>query len=1259
LKQPLVSVFIPSYNYERYIGATIDSILAQSYGNWELIVVDDASTDQSPAIIERYRRRYPDRIRSVLLQTNVGQSEASNIGHGLAKGEFISLLAADDIARPQRLEAGVTLMRGQPNLAAAFSRVAYIDADGRPLPTNQGPFNQDCQDIRWQLLQGNFLCATSAFVRLSALRDVGGLNHHLGYIEDYDLWLRLLDRHEVVRVDDIWVDYRLHGDNLSLAPDRSQQRLGPLYESVAAAVRAMHRWPLERLHRFRSQPGTSEHRRETAGVQLHLAECCLRLDENFFQQVRDAGIASPGLGVSAAYEFVIDALQNDPTNDDARKLLARIYSALGDAGRAAGGKSSTLGQLKAADATGADAERPATPEAAVAAPTEIPTGYEHWLGMFRLNHVEAAEYDRLAAVGGLAARFHLAVVLPNGRENELVTTLKSLTAQLHSNVLLTVVASVDAPPGFGGDRLRWCRSKSQPLADANESLLREEATWVGLIECGDQLSSSALLLAAAAIDRNPEWQAVYSDDDQLSASGSLAAPRLKPDFDTTLARSSRYVDGLVLVRWDTFAALGGYDAALGPAANYDLLLKVSERGQTPPIGHLTGPLLHRLAAEPAEAEPFLRAVQAHLSRTASNATIAPGERPDLWGLRYGIAGEPLVSLIIPTRDRLPLLSRCLESIMEQTAYRHYEIIVVDHGSRSAEAANFMTGLAGLGEARLRVLRQDGPFSLAALMNAGAREARGQHLVFLHDDVAALHPEWLHTLVGHAHRPGIGAVGARLLSSDGRLQHAGIVLGLSGLADLVGGGATIDDPGYLDRYACDQEVAAASAACLLVRRDAFDSVGGFDEREYPVFLSDVDLCLRLTAAQWRIVWTPQATLLHDGPTKLAEGIRSAPTTPAERKSAWATESDRLLKRWLPTLARDPHYNPLLSLHAPAFRTCDDPLLARDMLPWKPLPRVFAQPADRHACGHYRLSAPLSALATAGKIQGWDSMDFYNPVEMARIDADTVVLQRPYTDAQLAFLEQTARYGRALRMFDLDDLITLIPEKSAHRRSFPPDLANRLMRAAAFCDRLVVSTAPLANAIRDWHKDVRVVPNYLPKSPWTQLAPSRRIGERPRVGWAGALGHEGDLALIADVMANLAKEVDWILLGHCPEGLRGLIKEVHAPVSIADYPAALAGLALDVAIAPLEINSFNEAKSSLKVLEYGALGYPVVCSDIVPYQGSFPVTRVRNRPQDWVKAIRALAFDPVVAAAEGDRLRGHVREHWMLEDHLDEWLAAWLP
>jgi glycosyltransferase involved in cell wall biosynthesis len=289
-----------------------------------------------------------------------------------------------------------------------------------------------------------------------------------------------------------------------------------------------------------------------------------------------------------------------------------------------------------------------------------------------------------------------------------------------------------------------------------------------------------------------------------------------------------------------------------------------------------------------------------------------------------------------------------------------------------------------------------------------------------------------------------------------------------------------------------------------------------------------------------------------------------------------------------------------------------------------------------------------------------MDVYTPVELERLDADTMIFQRPYTDSQLAYLDQSARFDRGLRIFELDDLITQLPEKSTHRGTFPADLAARFKRAASLCHRLVASTQPLARVLQSWHEDVRVVPNRLPREQWIHLQPgSRQAGDRPRVGWAGALGHEGDLLKIAEVLALLAKEVDWVFLGHCPETLRQYIREIHQPVDIADYPARLASLNLDLAVAPLEINAFNEAKSNLKLLEYGILGYPVVCTDILPYQGDFPVTRVPNQPERWIRAIREHINDLGESGRRGATLREHVLAHWMLEDHLDEWQTAWMP
>jgi len=210
-----------------------------------------------------------------------------------------------------------------------------------------------------------------------------------------------------------------------------------------------------------------------------------------------------------------------------------------------------------------------------------------------------------------------------------------------------------------------------------------------------------------------------------------------------------------------------------------------------------------------------------------------------------------------------------------------------------------------------------------------------------------------------------------------------------------------------------------------------------------------------------------------------------------------------------------------------------------------------------------------------------------------------------------------------------------------------------------DRLIVSTEPLAETCRDLIDDIRVVPNRLMRDPWTRLVSLRGQGRKPRVGWAGANQHQGDLALIETVVEALKDEVEWVFMGMYPERSRACVAEVHPPVGIDKYPAKLASLNLDLAIAPLEINAFNEAKSNLRLLEYGILGWPVVCTDISPYRShDTPVTRVPNEPEAWIAAIRQKLADPVVAAQEGQRLKQWVVDNFILEDHLDEWVRALL-
>jgi glycosyltransferase involved in cell wall biosynthesis len=260
-----------------------------------------------------------------------------------------------------------------------------------------------------------------------------------------------------------------------------------------------------------------------------------------------------------------------------------------------------------------------------------------------------------------------------------------------------------------------------------------------------------------------------------------------------------------------------------------------------------------------------------------------------------------------------------------------------------------------------------------------------------------------------------------------------------------------------------------------------------------------------------------------------------------------------------------------------------------------------------------------------------------------------------------MQRYINHSKAFRVFELDDLLTNVPIKNARKQAFVEmkDLHKRFRKAASLCHRFVVSTEYLAEEYRGYSDELVVVKNYLEGERWLGHTPSRRGGAKPRVGWAGSVTHHGDLAIIVDVVKATADEVDWVFFGLCLDELRPYVKEFHELVALDQYVSRLAAMDLDLAIAPLEDVPFNHAKSHLRLLEYGIMGYPVVCTDITPYRGDYPVTRVPNKFKAWVEAIREHVSDRDELARRGDALREHVRANWILEDNLDVWLRAWLP
>ncbi|OYY95894.1 MAG: hypothetical protein B7Y41_01015 [Hydrogenophilales bacterium 28-61-23] len=866
-------------------------------------------------------------------------------------------------------------------------------------------------------------------------------------------------------------------------------------------------------------------------------------------------------------------------------------------------------------------------------------------------------------------RFHLAIIVPEGREEHLANNIKSLGHQFYPDWHLSIVATGPAHSAYQEvASIEWIQATpDKQLAAANRALLETPAQWVGMWEAGDKLAPHALFTFADKADRHHELRVLYSDEDQVDAEDAHSTPFFKTDFNLEMLRGAPFaVGGLLLCRSDLFAQLNGFDLNLEGVEAFDLVLRAWEQVGHAGIAHLADVLYHRHAEggrkrDGAEeiGDVHRRALAAHLARCGLLASLDEGLLPGTLHVRYPVLGNPLVSILIPSKNQVEFLRRCLTSLIEGTGYSNCEILVLDNGSDEPEAVAYLDELRALNSPRLRVLDCAGPFNFSAMNNRAAREAQGEYLLLLNNDTAILHEEWLEEMLGIAQQADVGAVGAKLFYPDGKIQHAGVILGMNDApADHPFIDHPADDNGYFGRLKLAQEFSAVTAACMLVKRSLYLELDGFDETRFAVSYNDADFCQRLGRKGYRTVFTPHARVLHEGSVS-QKGATEA-SAHAAKVARFSEEQNRFFDTWRHDVAFDPAYNRNLSTHGRDFLIEIAPALAWDP-DWRPRPRILAHPADRFGCGEYRIVAPMRALNDAGKIMGWDTGNYLTPPELFRMEPDVILLQRQVDPHQLDFIARYIRHSQAFRVYEIDDLITNIPIRSIRKKHFveQKDLHKRFRKGISLCHRFIVSTEFLAEEYKGYCADIVVVQNYIERSRWGKLQPERMHRKKARVGWAGSVTHDGDLAVIFDVVKATAKEVDWVFLGMCPANIRPYVAEFHAGVALDEYPAKLASLDLDLAVAPLEDVPFNHGKSHLRLLEYGVLGYPVICTDLTPYRGDYPVTRVSNRFKDWVDAIRGHVADRDELARRGDALRDYINANWILEDNLDVWAKAWLP
>lgn len=858
--------------------------------------------------------------------------------------------------------------------------------------------------------------------------------------------------------------------------------------------------------------------------------------------------------------------------------------------------------------------------------------------------------DHLEAHSPRAPRLGVVVLDRQGDVERVVTTLQSLTQSLYSHFVPMLLSS-DAQLVEQVDIVARQIQDGAHVEVLNELLLDSDFDWLLVVEAGVEFTSSGLLAIAQRIVAEPQCRALYADEFQRSPLGARGAS-FKPDFNLDLLLS--FPQSLCrnwFFRADVWRAEDGFNPIFADAMELEFILRLVEREGLQGLAHVADVLLTspmpQLRVNPVEQVAIERHLEQRGYPAAQVASLAPGR----YYIDYGHAQQPRVSIVVAVRDHLPLVQRCVDSLLEKTRYANYELLLVDCGSRESLAQGWLASVEALDSEQVRVWRFDGEFNFSAMVNAVAVTVTSDYLVLLSHDTQVVQEDWLEQLLNQAQRPEVGVVGGKVLDEQGNIEQAGIVLGLHEAAGRAFAGEANDAPGYMNRLQLVQNYSAVGAACLMVRRELFAEVGGLDEQNLRTFYGDVDLCLRIRAAGYLNVWTPHSVVVRTGIELPARAIE----TPALMQAAFAAERKEMFRRWLPELARDPAYNRNLSLANSGFLFDYSSHRVQSLLP-----QVLCYAADSSGCGHYRVRQPFAAMRDEGLIDGLVTNIHMPPLEMERFQAQTVVFQRQVTEHQIAEMLEVKELSRAFKVYELDDYLPNLPLKSVHREAMPRDVRKSLRRAVSLVDRFVVSTAPLAEAFADMHSDIQVVANRLPVNWWGHLRGARRVGRKPRVGWAGGISHAGDLELIADVVRDLANEVEWVFFGMCPERLKPYVHEFHGGVAIEQYPAMLASLNLDLALAPLEQNQFNDCKSNLRLLEYGVLGFPVVCSDVLCYRDGLPVTRVKNRYRDWIDAIRMHLADLDATARMGDQLQEIVRRDWMLEgENLQCWAKAWLP
>ncbi len=571
--------------------------------------------------------------------------------------------------------------------------------------------------------------------------------------------------------------------------------------------------------------------------------------------------------------------------------------------------------------------------------------YEKWCE----QHESLSDDDRAAIrthIAALARRPVISVVMPvfNPPAELLTKAIESVRAQRYPHWELCLADDASTDPAIRPLIERFAaqdpriKAVFRPenghiCAASNSAVALATGEYVALFDHDDVLHPNALYEVAVELDAHPDAKFLYTDEDKIDGEDRRFDPYFKPDWNPDLLYGQNYTSHLSIFASSLLRELEGFRAGYEGSQDWDLTLRASERIPASAIRHIPKVLYHwravpgstalQLAEKSYPVEAARRALADHFLRRGETVELitVPG---DHWRIKYPLpAVAPRVTLIVPTRNALKFVRQAVESILTKTDYPNYEILIVDNNSDDPETLDYFAAVARDEAARVRILRHEAPFNYSAINNAAVAHADGEIIGLLNNDVEAINRDWLTEMVSQALRPGIGAVGAMLYYPLNTVQHAGVILGLGGVAGHPFKEFPRGDQGQKNRLRLVQNYSAVTAACLVIRKDRYLEVGGLNERDLPIAFNDVDLCCKLVAAGYRNLWTPYAEFYHH--ESATRGIEDTP----EKKARFQSEIDYMMTTWGEFLLNDPAYNPNLTLVGEDFSPA---YLPRTKKPW---------------------------------------------------------------------------------------------------------------------------------------------------------------------------------------------------------------------------------------------------------------------------------------------------------------------------------------